>query len=127
MIKRVPVDKLKPEMFVSDLNCDWIPHHQLQKQGRIPDYKTIQEISRRGIKEVYIDTERGIDTDDSETITEVEQQNQQKLDKAAELSMESAGTVTVEEELRRATQYITKPKILWLTCSVISKSANRLK
>jgi HD-GYP domain-containing protein (c-di-GMP phosphodiesterase class II) len=112
MIKRIPVDKLKPDMFVSDLNCDWIPHHQLQKQGRIPDHNTIREISKLGIKEVYIDTSRGLDTDDAETSSEVEQQNQHKLDKAAELAMESAGSVTVEEELRRANQIHHKAKNL---------------
>lgn len=112
MIKRIPVEKLKPDMFVSDLNCDWIPHHQLQKQGRIPDHSTVQEISKLGIKEVYIDTSRGLDTDDAETHQEVERQNQQKLDKAADLAMESAGNVSVEEELRRASQIHHKAKDL---------------
>ena len=102
MIKRVPIDKLKPDMFVSDLNCDWIPHHQMQKEGRIPNMATVRALQERGIKEVYIDTERGIDTDDAQPIAEVERENQAKLDKASELPMENAGQVTVEEELRRA-------------------------
>ena len=37
MIKKIPVSQLRPGMYVSDLNCDWIPHHDYQKQGRVPD------------------------------------------------------------------------------------------
>ena len=102
MIKRISIDKLKPNMYVSDLNCDWIPHHNMQKEGRIPNVKIIDELKQRGIKEVYIDTSRGIDEEDALTQHEVEQQNQNKLNRAAQLNMESAGSVSVEEELFRA-------------------------
>ena len=61
MIKRIAIDKLRPKMYVSDLNCDWIPHHNMPKEGRIPNLALVEELKRRGIKEVYIDTERGID------------------------------------------------------------------
>jgi cyclic di-GMP phosphodiesterase len=102
MIKRISINKLRPEMYVSDLNCDWIPHHNMQKEGRIPNQAIIDELKRRGIKEVYIDTERGLDEEDGYSQQEVESQNQAKLNKAATLNMDSAGSVSVEEELIKA-------------------------
>jgi len=102
MIKRISINKLRPEMYVSDLNCDWIPHHNMQKEGRIPNQAIIDELKRRGIKEVYIDTERGLDEEDGYSQQEVESQNQAKLNKAATLNMDSAGSVSVEEELLKA-------------------------
>lgn len=110
MIKRISIEKLQPEMYVSDLNCDWIPHHNMQKEGRIPNRAMIEELKKRGIKEVYIDTERGIDEADAHTQQEVEQQNQSKLNRAGQLDMASAGTVSVEEELFKATKLHNKAK-----------------
>lgn len=110
MIKRISINKLRPEMYVSDLNCDWIPHHNLQKEGRIPNQAMVEELKRRGIKEVYIDTERGIDEEDALSQHEVEQKNQAKLNKAGELNMDSAGSVSVEEELFKAEKLHNKAK-----------------
>jgi putative nucleotidyltransferase with HDIG domain len=110
MIKRISIDKLRPEMYVSDLNCDWIPHHTLQKEGRIPNNTIIEQIKLRGIKEVYIDTARGLDEEDAFTQPEIEQQNQTKLDKAGAQSMAHAGSVTVEEELFKARKLQEKAK-----------------
>ena len=110
MIKRISIDKLRPKMYVSDLNCDWIPHHDMQKEGRIPNQKIIDELKRRGIKEVYIDTNRGIDEEEAYTQQEVEQQNQAKLDTASLLDMATAGTVSVEDELLRANKIHSQAK-----------------
>lgn len=102
MKKKIPVDQLRPGMYVADLNCDWIPHHNYQKQGRIPDQATIDEIRRRGITDVYIDPARGLDVADAITATEVDQQNQKRLDKAAELKPDQAVRTGVQEELLKA-------------------------
>ena len=110
MIKRISIDKLRTNMYVSDLNCDWIPHHNMQKEGRIPNQKIVDELKRRGIKEVYIDTDRGIDEEDAYTQSEVDQENQSKLDKASQLDMASAGTVSVEEELLNANKIHSQAK-----------------
>jgi len=110
MIKRISINKLRPEMYVSDLNCDWIPHHNMQKEGRIPNQAMIDELKRRGIKDVYIDTERGLDEEDGYSQQEVENQNQAKLNKAATLNMDSAGSVSVEEELFKAHKLQNKAK-----------------
>ncbi len=111
MIKKISVDQLKPDMYVSDLNCDWIPHHNFQKEGRIPDQSIIDEIRRRGIREVYIDTARGLDAgDDALTATEVDRNNQAALDKAANLKPDHKARNGVQEELLKANKIHTQAK-----------------
>ena len=111
MIKKISVDQLKPDMYVSDLNCDWIPHHNFQKEGRIPDQSIIDEIRRRGIREVYIDTARGLDAgDDALTAAEVDRNNQAALDKAAALKPDHKARNGVQEELLKANKIHTQAK-----------------
>ena len=103
MKKKISVHQLRPNMYVTDLNCDWIPHHSYQKEGRIPDQATIDQIIQRGITEVYIDPARGPDVEDALTEQEVDRHNQQALDQAAEqLTPDSQAKVTAQEELRKA-------------------------
>ena len=103
MKKKISVDQLRPDMYVSDLNCDWIPHHNYQKEGRIPDQATINELVRRGIKEVYIDPARGLDVADAIPENEVARNNQKALDHAADILLpDSDHSVTAQEEMRKA-------------------------
>jgi HD-GYP domain-containing protein (c-di-GMP phosphodiesterase class II) len=103
MKKKVSVDQLRPGMYVADLNCDWIPHHNYQKEGRIPDEATIAGIRKRGITEVYIDPERGLDVDGIPE-TEVDRNNQAALEVAAELKPDQSARVTTEQELHKASK-----------------------
>ncbi|GGY54203.1 phosphodiesterase [Bacterioplanes sanyensis] len=103
MKKKVSVDQLRPGMYVADLNCDWIPHHNYQKEGRIPDEATIAGIRKRGITEVYIDPERGLDVDGIPE-TEVDRDNQSALEVAAELKPDQSARVSTQQELHKASK-----------------------
>ncbi|ASP39973.1 phosphohydrolase [Bacterioplanes sanyensis] len=103
MKKKVSVDQLRPGMYVSDLNCDWIPHHNYQKEGRIPDEATIAGIRKRGITEVYIDPERGLDVDGVPE-NEVDRHNQAALEKAGELKPDQAARISSQQELHKASK-----------------------
>lgn len=103
MKKKISIHQLRPDMYVADLNCDWIPHHNYQKEGRIPDQATINQLISRGIKDVYIDPARGLDVEDATPENEVARHNQQKLDKAANtLTPDSQHKVSAQEEMRKA-------------------------
>lgn len=90
-------------MYVWDLNCDWIPHHKQQKEGRIPDEQTIQTLVDNGIKEVYIDTEKGIDViaGEGQELIEVEEENQVALEESAEQPMDNRH-VNISKEMEVA-------------------------
>lgn len=102
MIKKITIDQLRPGMYVSDLNCDWIVHHRYQKEGFIRDQALVDAIRQRGITELYIDPSRGLDVDDALTLVEVQKANQQKLERAARLSPDQILPCSAQEEMGRA-------------------------
>ena len=61
MIRKVRVKDLRPGNFIHDFNCDWNGSNIYIDQTYVKDSKIIDIIHSWGIKEVYIDTERGID------------------------------------------------------------------
>jgi len=99
MIKRIPISALKVGMYISDLNNDWIPHNSQRKRGVIKREETIERIRKMGVKYVYIDISRGLDSQDSETAREVDQRNEQALQTAGELSPGVLPRVTLTEEI----------------------------
>ena len=99
MIKRIPVSALKVGMYITDLNNDWIPHNTQRKQGVIKKEETIEKIRRMGVSFVYIDASRGLDTQDSETASEVDRRNEASLQKAGEQAPGLRAQVSMAEEI----------------------------
>jgi len=67
MIKRIRSDQLLPGMFIHDLNCGWMEHPFAFNSFKIKDTKTIDKIVSSGIRELYIDSEKGLDVADAQT------------------------------------------------------------
>lgn len=99
MIKRIPIAALKVGMYIADLNNDWIPHNTQRKKGVVKREETIEKIRRMGVQYVYIDVEKGLDSQDSETAQEVDQRNEQALQSAGEQRPGIKHTVTLTEEI----------------------------
>ncbi|HDZ37164.1 MAG TPA: HD-GYP domain-containing protein [Marinobacter sp.] len=102
MIKRIPVSALKVGMYITDLNNDWIPHNTQRRRGVIKREDTIEKIRRMGVQFVYIDAQRGTDTQDSETAAEVNERNEDALQKAGEQKPGVAPRVSRSEEMTTA-------------------------
>lgn len=81
-IKKIPVVRLRPGMFVSDFNADWLDHPFFLNQKLIRSDEEIERISAAGIDLVYIDTARGTDADDMPTAEEAADQIEQALTRA---------------------------------------------
>jgi len=99
MIKRIPIAALKVGMYIADLNNDWIPHNTQRKKGVIKREETIEKIRRMGVQYVYIDVEKGLDSQDSETAQEVDQRNEQALQNAGEQRPGIQHKVALTEEI----------------------------
>lgn len=99
MIKRVPVSALRVGMYISDLNKDWIPHNNLKKSGPLKNEAVIEKIIKLGIKEIYIDTNKGIDTEDGIPIKEAERNNEKLLEKAAALPPLTRPQISLPDEM----------------------------
>lgn len=64
-IKKIRTEKLIPGMFIDSLNCAWFDHPFLSNSFAIRDEETVKKIIELGIREVYIDTGRGLDEGDA--------------------------------------------------------------
>lgn len=101
MIKRIKVEYLCPNMFIHDFNCGWLENPFFSSQMLIKDEKAIKTILSSGIREVYIDTGKGIDVRDAETEEEVKQDIQSEIIKILKAS-HPAISAPVQEELQTA-------------------------
>ncbi len=61
MIKKIQVTQLRKNMFINDLQCSWLDHPFSVNQFTITSETDIREIITAGIKEVEIDTSKGLD------------------------------------------------------------------
>ncbi|MDO6822302.1 HD-GYP domain-containing protein [Marinobacter sp. 1_MG-2023] len=99
MIKRIPISALKVGMYISDLNNDWIPHNTQRRRGVVKREETIEKIRKMGVQFVYIDAQKGADTQDSETAEEVEKRNEAALQIAGEQKPGITPKVSLSEEM----------------------------
>jgi HD-GYP domain-containing protein (c-di-GMP phosphodiesterase class II) len=63
-LKRITIDMLKPGMFLHDICGSWLDHPFWRTAFLIEDGRDIARIKASGIREVWIDTARGIDVRD---------------------------------------------------------------
>ena len=71
MIKKVRTEELEPGVFVYRFNCTWNHHPFLLNHKRIKSDKTIQRMLDWGIREVFIDTDKGLDVGEGPSLAEV--------------------------------------------------------
>ena len=99
MIKRIPISALKVGMYITDLNNDWIPHSNDKRRGIIRSDAVVEKIINLGVRYVYIDSTRGLDSSDGEPIAAVDQRQEQALQAAGELSPGSYHQRSLAEEM----------------------------
>jgi putative nucleotidyltransferase with HDIG domain len=100
-VKKVPVEALKPGMYIADLGAGWLDHPFVLNQFALDDEKTIHKIIASGIREVYIDPSKGLDVADAPTEQEVHAEIQAEMLRVATEDI-SPQLVSVREELGRA-------------------------
>jgi HD-GYP domain-containing protein (c-di-GMP phosphodiesterase class II) len=66
MIKKIKVERLRPGMFIHDMNCAWLDHPFLRNKIKVANREMIEKIILHGVQEVYIDTKRGLDVKHSQ-------------------------------------------------------------
>lgn len=74
MIKKVKVEDLKTGVFVHDFNCNWNGGNLYLEQSLIKNENVIDILKSWEIKEVYIDTEKGLDVNRSKTLHEAKKE-----------------------------------------------------
>ncbi len=101
-VKRISIDQLRPGMYVHDVNCAWMDHPFVSNHFPVKDDRRVQDVRALGVRELYIDTARGIDVDDAPTADEVRQSTVADLARIAEERQDETRRVTLAEEIQRA-------------------------
>ncbi|RJX32155.1 MAG: HD-GYP domain-containing protein [Oxalobacter sp.] len=78
-IKKITISQLKVGMYVHDLNCDWMTHPFFRSRFPVTTYEEILRIVEAGIKELYVDTGKGLNVRDARTKKEVEETIEQEI------------------------------------------------
>ncbi|MFZ5766065.1 MAG: HD-GYP domain-containing protein [Thermodesulfobacteriota bacterium] len=99
MIKKVPIEKLRPGIFVHDFNCGFNSSYLLANQALIKDIKIIDHLRSFGIREVYIDTDKGHDVSDARPEIEIRRGTDNGLRQLAREEPISIRNVPLKEEL----------------------------
>jgi len=61
MIKKIRTEELRLGMFIHDLNCGWMGHSFFRTRFPLKKEEDLRKILETGIRELYIDTEKGLD------------------------------------------------------------------
>ncbi len=101
-IKKIPVEQLRPGMYIEDVNCSWLDHPFVANHFPVKDEKRIGEIRALGIHEVYIDTAKGLDLADAPTQAEVRQEIDERMAKIAEEPHRDEHRAALDTEVQRA-------------------------
>jgi putative nucleotidyltransferase with HDIG domain len=109
MIKKVKTEQLKPGMFVHDFNCGWLNHPFLRNRILLKCDAEIEKILEHQIKDVYIDTDQGLDAEDAPTQQFVNEVIQTELNKI-EPDKLSRGSMPLAEEIQNAKYLLDESK-----------------
>ncbi|MEO8296790.1 MAG: HD-GYP domain-containing protein [Burkholderiales bacterium] len=101
MLKRIPTDQLRLGMFLHELCGSWMDHPFWRAKFKLADPQDLRRLQDCGIKEVWIDTGKGLDVAAGAGLTqeEVELQVELELELAALAPLE---LVSAEHEYKRA-------------------------
>jgi len=65
MIRKIRADQLRVGMYVHDFNAGWLDHPFARNRMKIGDDADLRKLAASGIRELFIDTERGVDVLDA--------------------------------------------------------------
>lgn len=78
-IKKITISQLKVGMYVHDLNCDWMTHPFFRSRFPVTTFDEIRRIMDAGVKELYVDTSKGLNVRNAPTKKEVDENIEQEI------------------------------------------------
>jgi HD-GYP domain-containing protein (c-di-GMP phosphodiesterase class II) len=119
VLKRIAVSELQVGMYIDELCGSWMEHPFWRTRFALKDKADVSRIVESGIRQVWIDTEKGIDADwpgpYAPTRSEADAEVERRLLQSAETgSAQAADRVSFTEELERARVLYarTRPAVL---------------
>ncbi len=102
MIRKVPVDSLRPGMYVHDIGVGWMDHPFAFSRFPLKSEDQVAELRALGLQAVYIDTAKGLDVADAPTAEEVRAEISAQLLQVAAEQPKPVRPVSVSEEIEHA-------------------------
>jgi len=112
MIKKIPTADLKVGMYIHDLDCGWMNHPFVVNQFKITKDASIEKIVKAGIKNLYIDTDKGLDLKDGMTEKEVKKDLDKKITGEIAEQPTLKKKVSLEQEKRNAVKVFSEAQEL---------------
>ncbi|MBU0730244.1 MAG: HD-GYP domain-containing protein [Proteobacteria bacterium] len=104
MIKKVKVEQLAPGVFIKGFDCGWMGHPFLFNSKLITSEKALEKLRYFGIREVFIDTEKGRDIEDAPSEAEHKRQIDQEIRTMVNDDVsEAINHIPLQEEITQAT------------------------
>ncbi len=110
MIKKVEVNKLRPGVFIHDFGESWLNHPFITSQKLIKNTSEIERIKEYGINEVFIDTKRGLDINESVNFDDWKKSFGDNAAVVKKITLEDSKWVPLEKELVRAREVKKKAR-----------------
>jgi putative nucleotidyltransferase with HDIG domain len=110
MLKRIAAKDLRLGMFIAELCGSWMEHPFSKTQFLLSDEKDRDSICTSGIREVWIDTAKGIDeaSHSTKSITDINQETENLLLRVA--NAQKVTSITIEQELKLAAKVCDRAK-----------------
>lgn len=110
MLKRIPVDQLRLGMYVHEFCGSWMDHPFWRGAFLLDSTKDLQAILSTGLKEVWIDTSKGLDIEGGETEEAIAAQVETTLAHIDAPPQKTAQRVDLAQEAARAAKICAKSK-----------------
>lgn len=110
MLKRIAAGKLQEGMFVHELCGSWMDHPFWKSAFLIDDVEDLRRILDSGIKDAWIDTDKGLDTTDGHAKEAVEQQVDRTLERVEAPPATAVRPAGLAEELGRAAGIVAESR-----------------
>lgn len=120
MIKKIRTEDLEVGMFVDDFNVPWLDHPFLSSKKKLTGPKDIDLVLQHGIREVYIDTSRGLDSAKAVASQEAQAEVRRDMDRDLEAPaaaeeegpLEAGDTTPFAQEFRQAKKVYAQAKVM---------------
>lgn len=110
MLKRIAVKDVRLGMFITELCGSWMEHPFWKTKFLLEDEKDLSSIRDSGIKELWIDTAKGLDAEEvpAKTLADVERETEQMLQ--ASVRSRLLDKTSMDNEVQAAKRICAKAK-----------------
>lgn len=103
MLKKIAAGQLRPGMYVHELDAGWLDHPFVRSRFAVISDTEVERVIAAGIREVYIDTDRGADVPDAPTEAEVRAELDQAMVAVAVAPAQAPAAASAPAALAAAT------------------------